>query len=111
MTHAFVPKAGSAEQVAAYEATLSAHLMAATHNLLSKAGENRHFDRAVRFTHLSETSVKTLTEFADRKAQELLQEINAMAREMQNDDQDGETGGKFIAGAYILPTRPEPKKD
>jgi hypothetical protein len=111
MTHAFVPKAGSAEQVAAYEATLSAHLMAATHNLLSKDGEDRHFDRAVRFTHLSEASVKTLTEFADRKAQELLQEINAMARDMQNADQGGETGGKFIAGAYTLPTRPEPKND
>lgn len=108
---AFLPKAGSQEQVAAYQATLSAHLMASTQNLLSDETTERNFDRAVRYSHLSAASVDALHKIASAKAQALLQEINALARDMQNDDQDGDPVGKFVLGAYILPTRPRPKED
>lgn len=109
LTHAFLPKAGSNEQVAAYQATLSAHLMAATHNLVSGENAERHFDRAVRYSHLSGQSVEELRQAASSGAQKLLQEINAQARRLQDRDREGGDDGKFVLGAYIHPTLPKPK--
>ncbi|MGJ8625384.1 MAG: DUF6502 family protein [Sulfitobacter sp.] len=111
LTRTFLPKPGSLEQVAAYQATLSAHIVAATQNLLSDENVKRHFDRVVRYSHLSQASVEALQEIASTKAQALLQEINEYAQDMQNNDQDGETDGKFVFGAYILPSSPSPKED
>ncbi|WP_166418845.1 DUF6502 family protein [Cochlodiniinecator piscidefendens] len=111
LTHAFLPKAGSDAQVAAYHATLSAHLAASTHNLLSDEDTGRFFDRAVRYSHLSEASVNALNATASKKAQELLQDINALARDMQKIDVDKDENGKFVLGAYILPTLPGSKED
>ncbi|WP_299845018.1 DUF6502 family protein [uncultured Roseovarius sp.] len=111
LTHAFLPKAGNNEQVAAYQATLSPHLMASTHNLLSGQNEERYFDRAVRYSHLSDHSVEELRKTASARAQDLLQEINALARKLQDrDDEDG-SDGQFVLGAYILPTRPADKDE
>lgn len=103
LTHAFLPTAGSAEQVAAYQATLSAHLAAATHNLLADEQTPRHFDRAVRYSHLSAESVSQLHATAATQAQALLEAINAEARQLQDQDQDGDHKGRFVLGAYILP--------
>ena len=83
---AFLPDAGSDAQVAAYRATLTAHLSAATHNLLAAQDDPRHFDRVVRYSHLSDEAVEELTRAASEKAQSLLEEINAMARELQEKD-------------------------
>lgn len=110
LSKAFVPTAGSAEQVAAYRATLSAHLAAATHNLIAGEEEPRHFDRAVRYSHLSAASVEELRAISADKAQQLLQDINARARQLQDKDQDSEQKGRFVAGTYILPTFPENKE-
>ncbi|MET1411869.1 DUF6502 family protein [Roseibium sp. HPY-6] len=107
---AFVPTAGSAEQVAAYRATLSAHLAAATHNLIAGDDTPRHFDRAVRYSHLSAASVEELRALSSEKAQQFLQTINAKARQLQDRDEDDNQTGRFVAGTYILPTLPEDKE-
>lgn len=111
LSHTLVPAAGTAEQVAAYQATLSAHLLAATQNLLGEPNTPRHFDRAVRYSHLSDTSVEKLQRSAAEKAQALLEDINAEAQNLQKSDaaSDAERSdvgqkGKFVLGAYILPT-------
>ncbi|MBL4813695.1 MAG: hypothetical protein JKX69_15360 [Rhodobacteraceae bacterium] len=103
LTHAFLPKAGSKEQVAAYQATLSAHMQAATHNLLAKENAARHFDRAVRYSHLSDAAIATLQSKANDGAQELLQNINILAQDLQQKEQGGAHEGRFVLGAYILP--------
>jgi hypothetical protein len=106
LTHAFLPSGGGAEQVAAYQATLSAHLMAATQNLLAEPGDARNFDRAVRYSHLSLESVAQLRQTSEERAQALLQDINALARTLQDRDQDGGHTGRFVIGAYVLPSPP-----
>ncbi|WP_421700928.1 DUF6502 family protein [Aliiroseovarius sp.] len=109
LTHAFLPKAGSAEQVAAYQATLSAHMQAATHNLLAGPDQARHFDRALRYSHLSAASVRELHTLAETRAQALLEELNTLAHALQTRDEEGEADptGRFALGTYILPTPPE----
>lgn len=106
LTHALLPARGSAEQVAAYEATLSTHLSAATHNLIAPERGALNFDRIVRYSHLSGDSVETLNRLTQEKAQMLLEEINALAREMQMSDATQATDGRFAFGAYILPKAP-----
>ncbi|KIC13417.1 DUF6502 family protein [Leisingera sp. ANG-Vp] len=104
LTHTLLPAAGSAEQVAAYQATLSAHLAAATQNLLAGNGDPRHFDRAVRYSHLSPASVEKLHQLSAQKAQALLEEINAEARALQEQEAESSFDGRFVLGAYILPS-------
>lgn len=102
-TRAFVPDSDSKAQLAAYRATLSAHLAAATHNLVSPKQAERHFDRVVRYSHLSPDSIDDLSRAAAEKAQRLLEDINAMARELQEKDADKGRVGRFAFGAYIHP--------
>lgn len=104
LTHTLLPAAGSAEQVAAYQATLSAHLAAATQNLLAGNGDPRNFDRAVRYSHLSPASVEKLHRLSAEKAQALLEEINAEARALQEQEAESSFDGRFFLGAYILPS-------
>ncbi|WP_108859771.1 DUF6502 family protein [Ruegeria sp. Alg231-54] len=104
LSQAFLPSVGSAEQVAAYEATLSAHLAVATQNLLAEPDAPRNFDRAVRYSHLSSESIEELRQFSSDRAQALLQEINSLARELQDKDSDGDHSGRFAAGAFVLPS-------
>jgi hypothetical protein len=104
VTQALVPEAGSAEQIAAYQATLSAHFDAATRNLLATEDAPRHFDRAVRYSHLSDASVEALRDKADALAQQLLEEINAQAHALQDSDDAGGHAGRFVLGAYVLAT-------
>ncbi|WP_282169445.1 DUF6502 family protein [Ruegeria atlantica] len=104
LSQAFLPSAGSTEQVAAYEATLSAHLAVATQNLLAEPDALRNFDRAVRYSHLSSESIEELRLFSSDRAQRLLQEINSLARELQDKDSNGDHSGRFAAGAFVLPS-------
>ncbi|MDP5219755.1 DUF6502 family protein [Ruegeria sp. 2205SS24-7] len=104
LTHAFLASGGGAEQVAAYQATLSAHLRAATQNLLAAPGDARNFDRAVRYSHLSLESIEQLRQLSEEQAQTLLQDINALARTLQDRDESGGHRGRFVMGAYILPS-------
>lgn len=104
--NAFLPDAGSTALVAAYEATLSAHLRAATHNLVAPEGSTRHFDRVVRYSHLSDASVQRLTLLAAERAQALLEEVNALALQLQQQDAEQpapQPSGHFAFGAYVMP--------
>jgi hypothetical protein len=61
----------------------------------------------VRYSHLSEASVEHLRKMSAAKAQELLEEINAEARKLQEADEatqsDADPKRRFVLGAYILP--------
>ncbi|WP_424978285.1 DUF6502 family protein [Leisingera sp. S232] len=111
LSQTLVPAAGGAEQVAAYQATLTAHLAAATQNLLAEPGGKRHLDRAVRYSHLSQAAVETLRKTSTEKVQALLEEINSEARLLQEQDADGGHSGRFVLGAYILPTPGKTSKE
>ena len=107
---ALIPAANSEELIAAYRATLSTHMQAATQNLLAGAGDLRNFDRVVRYSHLSDPAIAELSRMARDGAQKLLQEINARARELQDRDAKPDPArspapsGRFAVGAYVLPT-------
>ncbi|WP_370229658.1 DUF6502 family protein [Cognatishimia sp.] len=109
--NALIPSAGSKELVAAYRATLSTHLKAATENLLADEGTPRHFDRLVRYSHLSDASVAELDALARTEAQALLERLNARARELQDRDTDQNAKGRFAAGVYVLPVQKKTTKD
>ncbi len=104
VANALLPAAGSEELVAAYHATLSAHLKAATHNLLAGADEARHFDRILRYSHLSDVAIAELEALAKTEAQKMLETLNTRARALQERDADHKAKGTFAVGAYILPT-------
>ncbi|SMR82132.1 hypothetical protein SAMN04488030_2474 [Aliiroseovarius halocynthiae] len=110
VTNALVPGAGSKELVAAYRATLTTHMTAATQNLLAAPTETRHFDRVVKYSHLSDGSVAELEALARAESQALLERLNARARELQDRDADQGVHGRFAAGAYVLPEQ-DTKKD
>lgn len=103
VAQALVPGTGSEELVAAYRATLTAHMTAATHNLLADQGAARFFDRVVRYSHLSDASVSELEKMARSEAQAMLEKLNARALELQERDQSQHASGKFTAGAFVLP--------
>ncbi len=103
--HAYVPAADSEELDAAFRATLAAHLETAVHNLLATGEDPRHFDRIVRYSHLSDAAVDELEAHASRSAQRMLEDLNTKARALQ--ERDAETGGKgrFTAGAFVTPEK------
>lgn len=106
LSSTFVPRRGSEAALHAFEATAIAHLTAATHNLTVDEKAKRHFDRAVRYSHLSQASVDRLEEQARHAAQNLLEQFNILAAEMQQSDarQENPATGQFVLGAFILPT-------
>ncbi|WP_275394527.1 DUF6502 family protein [Aliiroseovarius sp. Z3] len=104
-TNALVPGAGSKELVAAYRATLTAHMTAATQNLLAANGARRHFDRVVRYSHLSDASIAELDALAREESQALLERLNSRAKALQERDAALNASGRFAAGAYVLPVQ------
>ncbi|MEM9579011.1 MAG: DUF6502 family protein [Pseudomonadota bacterium] len=100
----FVAQSGEAA-LKAFEATIIDHIDVATRNVLSDPGMPRHFDQVVRYSHLSEASVKKLEAEARREARKYLENLNAMAHRLQSeDDASGElSGGRFVAGAFVAP--------
>ncbi len=104
VTNALVPVVGSQEMIAAYHATLATHLSAATHNLLAREDQTRHFDRILRYSHLSNEAIAELEALARTEAQKMLEKLNNRARELQERDTAQTTKGTFAAGAYILPS-------
>jgi hypothetical protein len=107
LTTAALPRAGSDEMVAAFGATLAPHLDAAVHNLTATEG-TRHYDRALRYSHLSPESVAELDAAARKAAQEMLVALDRKAHELQKRDRDlpGATG-RFVLGAFVRPDPPE----
>lgn len=110
LSSTFVPRQGTAGELYAFEATVIAHLTAATHNLTADEAAKRHFDRAVRYSHLSQDSVDKLEKTARQDAQHLLEKINSLANELQQNDahRHSPATGQFVLGAFILPTASGP---
>lgn len=80
LAHAFLPTSGTDRQVAAHQARLCAQLEEATQNLIARVGHTPNLDRALRTSHLSNTSIVKLEALASTKAQNVPQESDAAER-------------------------------
>ena len=105
----FVAQTGEAA-LKAFEATITDHIRVAIDNVLSPQGAPRKFDRVVRYSHLSATSVAKLEAEADKLAQAYLEHMNAIAHRLQSeDDASGRlSGGRFVTGVYVAANPVEP---
>lgn len=105
---AVVARGGTSEMVTAFGATLEPHLQAAVHNLTSGPDADRRYDRALRYSHLSPDSVEALDGMARAAAQAMLEALAREAHALQQKDREREDAtGRFVLGAYVLPTKPE----
>lgn len=83
-------------------ANLGDHAAAAAENVLVAPKPGQHLERAVHYNRLSEDSVETLDALSRRLLSEALTEINALAAELQQHDQDLEGAKRrFRAGAFV----------
>jgi len=90
-------------QLQAYEKNLLAHLHAATHNLLTKDDDPRHYERAAHFNQLTDLSVQKLEKAARKQAQQTLEKLNKQALAFQDQDRGNKNArGSFSVGSYIF---------
>lgn len=100
-TTAYVPLAGSAEMLAAFEKNISAHLTAAVENLTSSG--QPHFERAAHFNKLSAASAQALETLARQLAEEQLAAFNAEARRLQQQDMTAPSSTHRVSfGSYVV---------
>lgn len=90
---ALVP-AGMADRLAAASATLGPHLETTIGNL---DGARPQWDQALRYSHLSAAAARELEVEAARLAREMLETLNARARDLQG-GAEGDT--LFVAGTF-----------
>ena len=101
--HAFIADPVSETMIAAYEKNLLAHLQAATDNLLATNGQDRNFERAAHFSHLSDESVAELVRLARERCKSVLKELNRHAMALQQQDtKKTNQQGRFSFGTYIF---------
>ncbi len=86
-------------KIMAFEKNLSAHLEAVADNLASHPSP--HFERGAHFNQLSEASVAKLEAEARVQLQKVMSDLNTMALQLQDDDNDPDAKGRFSLGAYI----------
>lgn len=112
LSTAFVARSGDAA-LKAFEATVTDHLRIAADNVLSMPGAPRQFDQVVRYSHLSEDSVRALEDEARKLGRAYLEHMNAMAHRLQSkDDASGQlANGRFVAGVFIAPTLSDTNAD
>ena len=103
----YLPKTDAAA-LSAFEATITDHLRVAVDNTLTNDTDTKAFDRVLRYSHLSQSSVEQLENYARERGQTYLEELNELAHELQKrDDLDGETHrARFVSGVYIAPSLP-----
>lgn len=94
---------GEADAAMSYFAdNLGDHLEAAAANLAAPPGAAPFFERAVHYNKLSQESLETLEERARRLQQAALQELSALALELQTRDMAaGAHSGRFRCGAFV----------
>lgn len=97
----------------AFEATITDHLRIAAENVQSPPGAARQFDQVVRYSHLSDDSVKALEAEARKLARAYLEHMNAMAHRLQSeDDASGQlASGRFVSGVYVAPVLQHSEND
>ena len=81
---AFVPPPGSEEMTYYFGRNLHDHVAAAVHNMLGKP--EPFLERSVNYNNMSPAAVTELTELAKRRGMEVLQELNARALQLQQQD-------------------------
>ncbi|MEM9247188.1 MAG: DUF6502 family protein [Pseudomonadota bacterium] len=105
---AYLPLAGSAEMLAAFEKNILAHLQAAVDNLTEDAPP--HFERASHFNKLSKASAEALETLARRLAEEQLAAFNAEAHRLQQRDKGGaDTTQRVSFGGYVIAQDQSPR--
>ncbi len=112
LSSTFVAQTGEAA-LEAFEATVTDHLRVAVSNVLSAPGEPRHFDQALRYSHLSAKSVRLLETEARRLARQYLEHMNGLAHRLQSeDDASGQlANGRFVTGTYVAPVLEQPGEE
>jgi hypothetical protein len=105
LSSTLVARSGDAA-LRAFEATVSDHVRIAADNVLAPPGAARRFDQAVRYSQLSDASVKQLEAESRKLARAYLEHMNAMAHRLQSeDDASGKlASGRFVSGVFIAPT-------
>ena len=107
VAEAALPKPGSDQQLDAYHKTIGAHLQAATHNLLAGPDDSLFFERALRYSHLSDAALEELDHAARQGATDLIKALNKRAQALQERDAAGGHRGTFTLGVYALPDHKE----
>lgn len=103
ITGAFIATSDDSLKLDAFEKNLAAHLDAASWNLLKDKSDHAYFERALHVNKLSTSSVNTLEEEAIKLTQNVLEELNKKALELQEHDADDKNNNqRFSIGAYIL---------
>jgi hypothetical protein len=83
---AFVAPKGLEEKSFYLGRNIGDHIAAAGHNLIGEGSP--HLDRSVHYSNLTESSVKTLSEAAERTGMQALLALNRMALELAAGDKD-----------------------
>jgi len=98
---AFIPPPGSEEMAYYFGRNLHDHVAAAVHNMLGKP--EPFLERSVNYNNLSPAAVKELTELAQQRGMQVLQELNARALQLQRLD-SGQPGAshRINFGLYLF---------
>jgi hypothetical protein len=98
---AFIPPKGSDEMTYFFGRNLHDHLAAATHNMTGAGAPL--LERSVNYNNLSQAAVEELTALARQRGMEVLQEVNARALRLQQQD-SGQSGAshRFNLGVYVF---------
>jgi hypothetical protein len=112
---AFIPPVGSEEMTYFFGRNLHDHVAAAVHNVLG--GSEPFLERSVNYNNLSDASVRELAETARRRGMGVLQELNARALQLQQEDSGkSDASQRMNFGIYFFSdegstSRPEPPDD
>lgn len=89
-------------QIALFAENLSDHAETGVGNLLAEPGAPRRLERAVFYDHLSGASIEALERAARDKGQVVLEELNALAAQLQaRDVAEGAGASRFRFGVYF----------
>lgn len=107
---AFIPAKGSDEMAYFFGRNVHDHLAAAVHNML---GEPKPFmERSVNYNDLTAAAVAELTELAERRGMEVLQELNARALRLQQQSaKQADASNRFNFGLYLFSEPRAPQAD
>jgi hypothetical protein len=108
----YLPKTDAAA-LAAFDATVTDHLRVAVENTVGDKTARKSFDQALRYTHLSQSSLDELEKHARTAASAYLNDLNTRAYNLQkrDDDDPNQHKGRFVSGVYIAPVPEEAPKD
>ncbi|MDA8747792.1 DUF6502 family protein [Litoreibacter sp.] len=109
MSDTYLPKIGDAV-LDAFDATVADHLKVATSNAIGDVSVQKEFDRVLRYSHLSKSSVERLEAASRAAALQYLDTLNTLAHELQTIDDTSDTNesGRFVTGVFIAPETGEP---